>query len=608
MLAVSIKVFHGDTKTIIRENPSLLQETPQTLRLSFPDVVFPEDTRNEMYIKVWSGEFISSYGSGRLSVANITRVPMGPQNHNVQITVEVRDENGRTLEKAIHQGSGEPPVTYYNSMVFARNNVPTFGELLKLQLPTDGPPTWHLFFTFRHRNPREKLNSRQDLSERPFGFAFLPLYPENQGFLEDKSHTLVVYRANSLHQLNVDAYLNLPWNALRTPLAIPQELSRIAQPLRDNLVVRSSLCSTKFTQNVDLLNLLNWEQIKDKEVISRVLSKFAFTSEVEITKFLRNIFDSLFGILLSSINQTGDMDDLVFNALVWVLGIIQDRRFNNFQPVLDVYIEKHFNSPSAYTHIIRSLNRLLADPASTSNGMHLRAALKVWQYILRFIVRSRELQKSREAGIGSGAAADHLESSFKKDVRSHLSEVNRMMETSSPALIGTQTIALQNFTSILPDLDKVFSTIELVSLVRGFAKSVVTAKGKIVIWKLIMYLQVVKGFLFDNAQSRTLIVEAVVSWIKPHFGRYDEYAHTLVGDNDSIKDNTRVSWLESSRLCVTIIAVMLDRLQRNLVNPAIAADRGLLRQEQENVEYLLSLFPRYVLLSILFSNNILTAL
>ena len=48
MLAVSIKVFHVDAKTIVRENQSLLINVPLTARLGFPDVVFPGDIRNEM--------------------------------------------------------------------------------------------------------------------------------------------------------------------------------------------------------------------------------------------------------------------------------------------------------------------------------------------------------------------------------------------------------------------------------------------------------------------------------------------------------------------------------------------------------------------------------
>ena len=107
-----------------------------------------------------------------------------------------------------------------------------------------------------------------------------------------------------------------------------------------------------------------------------------------------------------------------------------------------------------------------------------------------------------------------------------------------------------------------------------------------------MYLQIVKGFLFDNSKSRGLLVEAVVIWIKPQFGRFDEYTQTQPGDSESAKDAARVSWLESIRLSVTVVAIMLDKLQQCLVDPTITSDRNALRQEQYNIEYLLSLLPR----------------
>lgn len=600
MLAVSIKIFYGEAKTIVRENPSLLISAPLTARLGFPDVVFPGDIRNEMYIKLWSGEFYSSQGSSRLSVANFARNQMTSTSNNVQVTVEVRNEHGNTLERAICQGSGEAPVTQFHSMVFLRNNVPTFGELLKLQLPLNEPPNWHLFFTFRHRSSRERGSARSGNElERPFAFAFLPLLPDARAFLEDGSHTLILYRSSSVSHPSAETYLHrLPWSAAGQrleSLPIDQDLMRICPPLRDFLVIRSSLCSTRFTQNQVLLSLMHWEEIKDRTLLSAILSKFTFVGEVEIVKFLSDIFDALFAILVSHNNIAGEMDGLVFNALVTVLGIVQDRRFSNFQPVLDVYIEKHFNCSSASSHLIQSMNRLLANPTASESAITLRAALKVWHYIFKFIVRSRELQKAKEVGMAGGATVEHLEVSFKKELQAHLQEVNRMMSTTTPAsIIGTQTIALQHFTSILPELHKIFNTVELVTIVNGFSNSVATAKGKVVIWKLIMYLQIVKGFLFDIPQSRSLLVEAVVIWIKPHFGKFDDYTQTLPGDSEIVRDNARVSWLESIRLCVTITAVMLDKLQQNLANPAIANDRMLLRQEQDNVEYVLSLLPRYV--------------
>ncbi|KAG6908384.1 hypothetical protein DXG01_004813 [Tephrocybe rancida] len=599
-LAVSVKVFRGDPEKIIRENMSLLQDTPRTLRLGFPDVVFPGDIRNELYIKLWCGDFTSSHASTpRLSVVNLARGQMGTSSSNVQVTVEVRDQQGNTIEDVISQGSGEPLITRFNSMVFQRCNEPTFGELIKIQLPLEGRPLWHLFFTFRNRTGRERANGKggSDAADRPFAFAFQPLFPDNHAFVEDGSRLLVMYRADKLLQIPTEVYLAapswLPAGQKPDQITVHPDMQRLAPPMKDTLTIRSSLCSTRFTQNPVLLHLLNWEKLNDKDLLSTILTKFTFVGEGEIVKFLRNIFDSLFGILVSHGNQTGEMDHLVFNALVTVLGIVQDRRFSNFQPVLDVYIEKHFTCAAASSHMIHSMNRLLLNPTSAETASPLRAALKVWHYIFKFIARSRELQKAKEIGMGGDTTAEHLDTTFKKELKVHLAEVTRMMSTTSPpSIIGTQTIALQHFTSILPELVKIFSVVELVSIATTFASTVTVGKGKILIWKLIMYLQIVKGFLFDNPQSRALLVEAVVNWIKPYFGRYDEYVHTQSNDNEAARDAARVGWLETTRLCVTIVAVMLDKLQEKLANPEIRANRKLRQAEQDNVEYLLSLMPR----------------
>ncbi len=581
----------------MKENTSLLQDIPHTLRLGFPDVVFPGDVRNEIYVKLWSGEFITTHNnSGRISVSSFTRGPMSSTPTNVQVTVEVRDQDGKAVDSVISQGSGEPFVTQFHSMIFQRCAEPTYGELIKVQLPATGVPSWHLFFTFRNRSGRDRSRPG-DLSDRPFAFAFQPLFPDQRSFIEDGIHRLILYKAEKVSSLTPDVYLNappsLPAGQKLDQMIILPDMQRSAPPMRDALTVRTSLCSTKFTQNPVLLSLLNWEKAASEEFLSTVLNKFTFVGEMEIVKFLPDIFDSLFGIMISQSNQSGEIDLLVFNALVTVLGIVQDRRFSNFQPVLDVYIEKHFNCAPASSHMIQSMNRLLVDPASPTTASQLRAALKVWHYIVKFIARSRELQKAKELGVGGGATAEHLEAAFKRELRSHLTEITRLMSmTSPPAIVGTQTIALQHFTSILPELAKIFSTVDLVSIVTTFATNAVTGgKGKIVIWKLIMYLQIVKGFLFDNPQSRPLLVEAVVQWIKPHFGRYDEY--TRSSDTDAVRDAARVNWLENIRLCVTIIAVMLDKLQTSLVTPSVLEDRPRLRMEQENVETLLPLLPRY---------------
>lgn len=600
MLAVSVKVFYGDADTVVRENSSLLHDIPLTLRLGFPDVVFPGDVRNELYIKLWSGDFPSTQSSVRRSFTPFSRVgSVGTVSGNVQVSIEVKDQDGRTVENMISRCSGEPQITQWSSMVFQRTSQPTFGELVKVRLPTSGAQQWHLFFTFKQRSMRDRSSNRgaSDTAERPFAFAFLPLFPDGRAFLEDGEHVLALYQADRMSQLNPKHYLEAPpWimaNQRIDQVSVPAEMQRVAPLLRDTLVIRSSLCSTKFTQNSVLLSLLNWQGIPDKDFLSTILTKFTFVGEVEIVKFLRDIFDALFAILTSSVNKGREMDSLVFNAIVTVLAIVQDRRFSNFQPVLDVYIEKHFDCSDASSHMIHSMNLLLQNPSLTATGSALRSALKVWHYIFKFITRSRELQKAKLESRSGGATVDDLESSFQSELRDHLGEVTRMMSTLTPAsIIGTQTIALQHFTSILPELHKVFSAVELVDIVITFANAIAATRGKIVIWKLIMYLQIVRGFLFDIPQSRALLVDAVLSWIKPHFGRFDEYLWTQPSDPEPAKDAARMTWLESIRLCVTVIAVMLDKIQQSLVSPEILADRIALRQEHDNVEYLLSLFPR----------------
>ncbi|CUA66609.1 Dedicator of cytokinesis protein 3 [Rhizoctonia solani] len=586
MVAVTLKTLYGDSSTLVQENSSLLHSIPLTSRLGFPDVVFPGDTRNDAFIKLWSGEF---QHTGSSSSSSLTRARtrksigalvggmggLGPP--SVEVSVQVRTRGGRTLDHILSPGSGQPPGSIFRSTVLYKSPTPSFGELVKVQLEDEAD---HLFFTFRNRRGPA------------FAFAYLPLFPDGRAFVSDGTHRLVLYRTEKIESVQPKEYFGAPASVPgpNTKIELAPALQKVLQPTRDALVVRSFLVSTKYTQNSTLLALLNWEQTQDKDELANVLAKFTFVGEVEIVKFLQDIFDALFAVLVSPLNGRGELDDLVFSALVTVLGIIQDRRFNNFEPVLDVYIDQHFSCAAAPGHMIHSMNRLLSSPSGEETASPLRAALKVWHYVFRFIVRARQLQQVHE--VGMGITSEHLEGAFKREVLGHLNEVNKVMARTSADIIGTQTIALQHFASILPDLSTSFSTTELVPIVTGFANSLVSTKGKLVVWKLLMYIQLVRSFIFDDPKSRSLLVESIISWIKPHFGKFNEFTMTSAGDSDHARDAARVGWLETTRLCVTVVAVMLDKLQACLVDPGIRADKRLFRQEEDNVEFLLSLLPK----------------
>ncbi|EPQ25943.1 uncharacterized protein PFL1_06398 [Pseudozyma flocculosa PF-1] len=626
MLAVNVKVFHGETSALIRENPSLLADTPLTARLGFPDVVFPGDKRNEAYIKLWSGEFYPL--GGKMS---------GGALKNIQVSAEVRTRDGRVVEHVISRGAGEAPVTQFDSIVFYHQNAPTWGELLKLQLPHDIMEDCHMFFSFRYRSSKEERAlasaasstaassngagssssasasasasssqvAAQQQSQRPFAHAYLPLFESNRAFIPDGSHTLFLWRVNRPpSQIGPDLYFNLPpvVPAGRTPAeAVPANLAATVQPLRDILTLRTFLVSTQYTQNDVLLELLNWERAlsSDFEELRSVLTKFTFVGEVEIVKFLRDIFDALFGIAASNRNARGELDDLVFNGLVTVLGIVQDRRFTNFRATLDVYIERHFRYTTAHTRLIASMSKLLADPGRLETSKDLRAAIKVWPYLFRFIIQSRQNQRG-DRGVGGGTVLDHLEAGFKRELDGLLRSINSLMSTTKPSsIIGTQTLALQHFAGILPDLSKAFTLDELVRIAMSFTDSVFITKGRMAIWKLLHILQISQGPLFESHAARSQLIPSVVRWIRPHLGRYDEASHVGPNELETARDTARVAWFEAARLSVTILAVILDRLQTSLA--AVARQRGQassaaadaeLRQEQDNVDYVLSTMPK----------------
>ncbi|CAG8566604.1 19239_t:CDS:2, partial [Racocetra fulgida] len=572
MISVSIRPYYGETATIIKENTALLQDIPITSRLGFADVVFPGDTRNEIYLRFLSGDFTQ----GRAATSR-----------NIQITVEVKLDTGETLENAISQGSGEPRVTHFDSLVFYHSNNPTWGELIKLNIPIELFEHAHIFMTFRHRSTKDKKE------DKIFAFAYMPLFQENQAFISDGKHTVILYKYDK-QLVTPSIYLNAPWSPFSTASDTASVHSastssysthKLTPSSKDVISIMTFLCSTKYTQNEVLLKLLNWEKqlMSDMSEMISVLKKFTFVGEVEIVKFLQDIFDALFGILISSINQQGELDDLIFNALVTILGIVSDRRFMNFRPVLDVYIEKHFSCAAASSSLIRSMNRLISEPATPENAQNLRSAIKVWQYVFKIILRSRELQRTKETNMG--LSGDYVEEQFKKGLYDLFKSIDRLMSITTPqSIIGTQTLALQHFASIFADLGKCFEPGDLVQIAIRFTESVRLPKGKLLAYKLLVILQFCRGPLFENSESRATLLRRVVEWVTDHMGKWEK-----TGKINEDSEAARMQWQDGIRLCVAIVAVMLESLQCSIEK---AKENENIQKEIENVRVILPLMMK----------------
>ncbi|WVR00207.1 hypothetical protein IAU59_007349 [Kwoniella sp. CBS 9459] len=584
-IALSLKAFQGSADNIIREHPSLLAEVPLSARLGFPDVVYPGTIRNDLYVKLWSASFVPMPTSSGGSI-RVRKSVMAAHHADVQVTIEVRRADGNVLQDAIVAGgSGEPPVAQYQSLVFHRNDRPTYGELLKITLPDDiQSEGYHLYLTFRSRGRDRPADQDQSELEKPFAFAYLPL-AANDACINDGDHELMLYRSEKNHQPAPNIYFGAPALSAAEDGLTPT-MAKAIFPLRDRVTLRTYLCSSVQTQDKTLRTLLAWAQNgSDMELLVATLKLFNFVSEEEIAKFVPSVFDALFSIMTSNLgDRQEEVDTLIFKTLMKVLAMSSDRRFPNFKSVLNIYVDTQFNYPASSFRLLASMRKVMSSPTTTD----YRAFLKIWHLFFRFIIRSREHDRAR--GIGLDATSAHIEADFRKQTKAILGEINALMKSTDRALIGTQTLAVQHYADILADLANVFQPIEIAEIVIAFADTITFASGSIAIYKLLLLLQVVKS-AFESSESRALLVPAIVRWIKPHLGRYEELL--VVGKDDSqiTKDGKRVRWLECNRLAVTVLAWTVNKLQEWHDSPLIKDDPSLQAQEEDNLEYCLTLLP-----------------
>lgn len=655
MLCVYLRLFHGELDNVVKTNTGLLQDVPITSWLGFPDVVFPGDERNELYVSLSSGDF-AQFGRSK----------------NLQVTLCVRNNvTGDVIEDALHPGSGVGPTTYWESMIFYHDQRPSWEETIKVKIAdADKWEKSHIYITVRHRSstgyastqhspgnsPHRGHPAPQGLpSEKIMAYGFLPLFlpPLFQNFVVDGTHKLALYRFDK-QASSPSVYMNTvawcgqstsPANMLsstthsankqnhrltlrhgsqgsissKNGLAIVpngtnssnSSLSRfdnspgigVAMPtlpantmkpvlLRDTLTFRTFLCSTQYTQNEILVQLLNWQSFFDrgaegKHELQSVLDQFTFVGEMEVVKFLGDIFDALFGILTTNhvkSQEAQEMDDQVVEGIVWVLGIIQDRRFSNFRPVLDVYIEQLFAQSGSHTPgitfgkslpkeayvydaLLKSHLRLCSDPADVARAKNLRSSMKVWEYLFRFIVRSREVARHTEEE-SERMLRDMM---FKEELQQLMKMINGIMSPDLPSsMIGSQTLALQHFASILGELRRVFSPTEVADIIISFLEASAHVTGKLVAHRLCAIISVIKSPIFMDMDSKNAIVPKVVEWIGGWINSYSQVAKeqgSVTGKDASISPTqvtstvSRAQWLENLRLSITVVYLVIEKVR-----------------------------------------------
>jgi dedicator of cytokinesis protein 3 len=540
-IAVCLKAMEGVYSQLVREHPATLLDVPRTARLGFPDVVFPDVVRNDIYIKLWSASFVP-FTVNNGSVRGRKTLAAGNQG-DVQISVEVRKADGTTVTDAIHAGgSGEPAMSTFHSLVFHHNDQPTYGEMLKVSLDR-GMTDCHLFLSFRSRHRDRPVSLDPHELEKPFAFAYLPLMTTST-CITDGVHDLVLYKMEKNLHPSPKLYYSAPHASIDDPI-LPTDVGKSMTPLRDRVTLRSYLCSSMHTTDDTLRRLLvdRQELLADLSKLSETLQLFNFVGEEEIAKFVPATLDALFGFMVANLGDRQDeVDDAVFRALVKILSMTTDRRFPNFNAVLDIYIVEKFSFPASSSRLLRAMKSTMASPSTKD----YRSFIKVWHLIFRFVIRARALDRAK--GIGLDATSAHIEADFKRQTKSILHEIDTLMKSDDKALIGTQTLAVQHYADILPSLSQVFPALEIAETIISFADTLARAEGTIAIHKLFLLLQVVKS-TFDTAEARALLVPAMIRWIRPHLAKHEDRAD---GTEQQVKDAKWIKHLECSRIAVTV--------------------------------------------------------
>uniref|UniRef100_A0A3Q3VVY0 Uncharacterized protein n=1 Tax=Mola mola TaxID=94237 RepID=A0A3Q3VVY0_MOLML len=445
-LAVALQLLHGDIDQLRREYMVLFTRGVSiTRKLGFSDIIMPGEMRNDLYSHVAAG-------------------------------------------------SGEPGADEYHSLVLYHNNSPRWAEQIKLPIPVDMFRGSHVRFEFRHCSTKDKGEKKL------FGYSFVPLMQEDGRTLPDGTHELIIHKCEENTNLaDCSRYLKMPFSKANLP-----SNNQTLKGNKETFWITSFLCSTKLTQNGDMLDLLKWRAHPER--INDSLSKLKEIDGSEIVKFLQDTLDTLFGILDESSQRYGLK---VFDSLVHIINLLQDSKFQHFKPVMDTYIESHFAGALSYRDLIKVLKWYVDRIVEAEHQEHIQQVLKASEYIFKYIIQSRRLFSLATGGQNEEEFRVCIHELFMS-IRFFLSQENK---SASPAVF------LRMFPAIYGELLKIFTVREVAGFVRetlGSLPTTVHADCPLEAVKLQCIAKTVESQLYINPESRCILLPVVLRVLQVH--------------------------------------------------------------------------------------------
>lgn len=256
-------------------------------------------------------------------------------------------------------------------------------------------------------------------------------------------------------------------------------------------------------------------------------------------------------------NETYDF--LVFDALVFIISLIGDIKFQHFNPVLETYIYKHFSATLAHVKLSKVLNFYVANAEDPSKTELLFAALKALKYLFRFIIQSRVLYLRFY-----GQSEDGDE--FNDSIRQLFLAFNTLMDRPLEEAVKIKGAALKYLPSIINDVKLVFDPMELSVLFCKFIQSI--PDNQLVRQKLNCMTKIVESSLFQQAECREvllpLLTDQLSGQLDDHSTKPDHEASSqLLSNILEVLDRTDVG--PTSAHVQLIMERLLRRINRTVI-------------------------------------------
>ncbi|XP_050594604.1 dedicator of cytokinesis protein 1 isoform X7 [Bombus affinis] len=551
-LWASLKLLRGDPKQVRDENPHLvLGNVAIARKMGFPEVILPGDVRNDLYLTLISGEF----NKGSKST-----------DKNVEVTVKVCNEFGVPIPGVMTLGGGVSPIDEYHSVIYYHEDKPRWCETFKIAIPIEEFKQAHLKFTFKHRSS----NEAKDKSEKPFALSYVKLMQRNGTTLQDIQHELLVYKLDPKKYEEIDiSYLKLPstrGELVELNLEKKPTLGALTLSSKDSFLIATNICSTKLTQNVDLLGLLNWAS-HNTNLKESLIALMKVDGE-EVVKFLQDVLDALFNILMS--NSDSDIyDDMVFECLLYIIGLVSDRKYQHFQPVMDLYISESFSATLAYKKLISVLRKRI-DNATNNDGQErdiLLKTMKSLQYCMRFVVESRLLF----------TALNQDEEEFSQTLTELLRSIVELMRHETDSTLLVQGACLKYLPTTIPHLLRVYSGKQLSTILTDLL--VTLPVGRLTKQKMMTVNDIVHSPLFLSAECRAILLPRITILVRDLLEAKEEGLSSTPGNSVAKvarllgekrhRLNQHRGYSEEVELCVKILSDILELTFRKDIGSTI---------------------------------------